>query len=185
MTEESPESSTPQATAGKSSADAGWIASIIMMTILLGAFVVMRLLSPSQYGERDWPALHTSKDGQAIVLTLHSERFPNAKRKGGMVRDVDGMRCKVTVKPDGGDFSTSFVEFMNTEIPRLSSDKQPAVVFRNHQGTILYSPVPITFSPVKEGDKVSEYTGEGQVVLRPHEGSPDVWDLDWVREHNF
>lgn len=151
--------------------------------VILIGFITMRFMLPTHYGVTNWPAQHVAYLGQKLILKLSSDRTANARMKG-VARELDGMTCDVTCLPDGGDFSPAFVDFMAKNITADES-KKSSIVLRNKQGAVLYRPIPISFTAVREGDRISSYTGQGTVVLRPQEGAPEQWEVDWERKVVF
>ncbi len=158
-----------------------FMTSIGILAVILVGFIIMRLWLPSPYMARDWSAIHVTHEGQALTLKLHSERKPNGKMVG-VARELDCATCKLTLVPDGGPFSEKFIQYMAGKIGTQALSMQPAVVFINSRKIAICSPIPLSFTAIRNGEAISSYDGEGSVLLRPQSGAMEAWVMDWERD---
>lgn len=152
---------------------------VLILTILMGGFIIMRLWFPIEYATQNWPPVNADIGGQEVTYLLQTKRTPNADRV--QVRQLDGYECRLECKPESGEFSPDFVRFMSE---RATKEPPPAIHFKNRQGYMVHKPVPIRFKPEESGGKVISYIGEGNVILSPHAGNAEVWSIDWTGQDN-
>lgn len=148
---------------------------VLILTVLLGGFILMRFVFPNEYRSQEWPATKIDMQGQKLILKLHTDRTADAQRM--QLRDLDGFTCNLICEPDGGSFAPGFVKFMKE---RAAVDPKPALIFRNTQGYIVHKPVPMTFTPQPAEGQPTSYLGKGFVVLSPHAGPAQTWSIDWT-----
>ncbi|MBY0547687.1 MAG: hypothetical protein K2W95_10360 [Candidatus Obscuribacterales bacterium] len=148
---------------------------VLILTVLLGGFILMRFVFPNEYRSQEWPATKLEMQGQKLVLKLHTDRTPDAQRL--QLRDLDGFSCTLICEPDGGSFAPDFITFMKE---RAAVEPKPALIFQNRQGYIVHKPVPVTFTPQPAEGQPTSYLGKGFVVLSPHAGPAQSWSIDWT-----